>query len=657
MQVWASVNEADIGRIRPGQPVRFTVDAFPGETFRGKVAQIRLNATMTQNVVTYTVVVTTDNPDGKLLPYLTANLQVRDRPAQRRAAGAQRGAALEAAAASRSCPEARAALRPRRHARPRERRTAARVWVAGASASCGRSPVQVGLSDGLMTEIASGDVHEGERSSSARRARPRRREERGEPVRAAALRRRAPVTSAPSIRSARRATSARARQLIRLEDIHKTYHLGEVDVPVLHGVSLSIERGEMVALMGASGSGKTTLMNILGCLDRPTSGQYWLDGQEMSPLSADRAGAGAQPEDRLRLPELQPAAADHRPRERAACRWTMRRGSARSSAAAVERARALLERVGLGDRLDHEPSQMSAASSSGWPSPARWSTGPRCSWPTSRPATSTRTPASRSWRCSQLNAEEGITVVLVTHDPEVARHAHRVIRIDDGLIAEDQGTRRRGPRPARPTPTLPAVLGPRAPARRSPRGASAARCDGRSRALRRNMMRSALTALGIIIGVGAVIAMMEIGEGSRKSVEQTIASMGANTILVLARRGLQRRRHLRHRQRADAHAAGRRGDRPPGRPASTAVAPVVRARTQVIYGNRNWVPVYIYGTTPAFLARPRLGGAGRGRDVHRPRRAQRQQGLPDRPDDRARAVPGAGRRSARRSASRTSPSA
>src|SRR5262245_18716856 len=76
--------------------------------------------------------------------------------------------------------------------------------------------------------------------------------------------------------------------LIQIRDVSKTYHLGEIDVPVLDQVSFSVARGDMVALMGASGSGKTTLMKILGCLDRPSSGEYWLDGQEVSQLSSDR---------------------------------------------------------------------------------------------------------------------------------------------------------------------------------------------------------------------------------------------------------------------------------------------------------------------------------------------------------------------------------
>src|SRR4051794_16778499 len=80
----------------------------------------------------------------------------------------------------------------------------------------------------------------------------------------------------------------KASELIRLNEVHKTYHLGEMDVPVLKGVSLTINRGELVALMGASGSGKTTLMNILGCLDRPSAGKYWLNGQRIDQVSSDQ---------------------------------------------------------------------------------------------------------------------------------------------------------------------------------------------------------------------------------------------------------------------------------------------------------------------------------------------------------------------------------
>lgn len=146
-------------------------------------------------------------------------------------------------------------------------------------------------------------------------------------------------------------------ELIRLENIHKTYHLGEVDVPVLRGISLSIAQGELVALMGASGSGKTTLMNILGCLDHPTSGKYWLDGQEMSGLTSNQRALvrteklGFVFQSFNLLPRTTALQNVVMPLD-----YALQRPGA---AEAAELARTLLTRVGLAERIDHEPSQMS----------------------------------------------------------------------------------------------------------------------------------------------------------------------------------------------------------------------------------------------------------------------------------------------------------
>ncbi len=223
--------------------------------------------------------------------------------------------------------------------------------------------------------------------------------------------------------------------LIKLIDIRKTYHLGELDVPVLKGVSLSIGRSEMVALMGASGSGKTTLMNILGCLDRPTSGEYWLDGQEVSHLSTDARALVRNRKIGFVFQNF-----NLLPRTSALDNVIMPlsyTASGLSSRESRQRGRALLERVGLGSRLDHEPSQLSGGQQQRVAIARALINHPPLLFadePTGN--LDSRTSEEILAMFQDLNAQEGITIILVTHDATVAEHARRTIRIHDGLIVE-----------------------------------------------------------------------------------------------------------------------------------------------------------------------------------------------------------------------------
>ncbi len=386
-------------------------------------------------------------------------------------------------------------------------------------------------------------------------------------------------------------------ELIELQNLFKTYYLGEIEVPVLRGVSLTVARGEFVALMGASGSGKTTLMNILGCLDRPTSGHYWLDGEEVSRLSADERALirnhklGFVFQNFNLLPRTSALHNVAMP-----LTYTAEHLSDREVRLRVED---LLQRFGLGERLDHEPSQLSGGQQQrvaivralvNFP-PLLFADEPTGNL-------DSRTSDEVLQILQQLNEEEGITIILVTHNENVARYAKRVIRIHDGIIID--GTALFPAPGVEPAPTQ------TAPSRERKRvsGWSALRLQRLLRialnGLRRNVMRAALTTLGIIIGVAAVIAMMEIGRGSSSSIQRTIANMGANNLLVMPGTASSG---------GVSHGAGSVMTLTPQDsealltdcPAVRAAAPIVRARAQVIYGSRNWVPNNICGTTPAFL--------------------------------------------------------
>jgi ABC-type lipoprotein export system ATPase subunit len=223
--------------------------------------------------------------------------------------------------------------------------------------------------------------------------------------------------------------------LIELRNICKTYHIGDLDIPVLRGISLTVDRGELVALMGASGSGKSTLMNILGCLDRPTSGEYWLDGKEVSQFSSDQRAmvrnrtVGFVFQNFNLLPRTSAIENVVMPLSYASENLSEREARRRSSE--------LLERVGLGDRIDHLPSQLSGGQQQRVAIARALVNRPALLFadePTGN--LDSRTSEEVLVMFERLNQQDGITIILVTHDAAVARHAQRIIRIHDGVIQD-----------------------------------------------------------------------------------------------------------------------------------------------------------------------------------------------------------------------------
>jgi macrolide transport system ATP-binding/permease protein len=389
-----------------------------------------------------------------------------------------------------------------------------------------------------------------------------------------------------------------ADRVIEVHNAVKTYRLGDVDVHALRGVSLTVERGEFVAIMGASGSGKSTLMNMLGCLDRPTSGQYLLEGVDTASLDEPALA-------RIRSLRIGFVFQNFNLLARTSAAENVSLPLFYSGRAADSAARAhdALHLLGLDGREQSYPSQLSGGQQQRVAIARALINDPAillADEPTGN--LDSKTAEDIMTTIQAFNRQRGLTVILVTHEPDMAVFADRIVTMRDGTIVSDERRAARGAASLSPVPVQPA---PAAPIR-TPRGLEDAWSFGRmallaaARALSRNKMRSALTMLGIFIGVAALITMVAVGQGANAAVKEQIESLGTNLLIVLpgattssgVRAGFGSASTLTV---ADAEVI-KKDD-----PAVSNVGYQTRQITQVQYGSQNWSTV-VQGVSPSFLS-------------------------------------------------------
>lgn len=310
--------------------------------------------------------------------------------------------------------------------------------------------------------------------------------------------------------------------LISLKDIGKTYYNGDISVEVLHGISLDIEAGEFVAIIGQSGSGKSTLMNILGCLDQSTSGTYQLDGESVSGFGPDELAG-------LRRRTFGFVFQSYNLIPTASAQENVEVPAVYAGASAQDRhdrAEALLNTLNLGDRLDHRPNQLSGGQQQRVSIARALMNGGRiilADEPTG--ALDSQSGEEVMALLRKMN-ESGHTIIVITHSREVAEQADRLIELRDGHVVSDRTKKGRSNPEAAFGLKQKAVDGVAAIADVSEAIKMAVR------ALRANLFRTILTLLGIVIGVGSVVAMLAIGTGAQNSVLDRISSMGSNLLVV-----------------------------------------------------------------------------------------------------------------------------
>lgn len=307
--------------------------------------------------------------------------------------------------------------------------------------------------------------------------------------------------------------------LIKLVGVTKTFQNGDLSTRVLHGIDLDIYPGEFVAIIGQSGSGKSTLMNILGCLDKPSEGEYFFAGKNVSSFSADELAqlrreafgfvfqsynllAGSSACENVEMPATYSGMPPQERRERAA---------------------ELLSSLGLRARLDHRPNQLSGGQQQRVSIARALMNGGQIILADEPTGALDSNSGKEVMKLLKNLSEQGHTIILITHDSHVASHAQRLIEISDGLIVADPG-----PSVVNHPPIIDAKLqGEPSLSTELLEGAKTA-----FRSLRSNIFRTVLTLLGIVIGVGSVITMLAIGDGAKKVVVDRISAMGTNLLIV-----------------------------------------------------------------------------------------------------------------------------
>ena len=331
---------------------------------------------------------------------------------------------------------------------------------------------------------------------------------------------------------------AAGQPVIKVMDVTRTFVIGDVKVEALRGVSLTIQPGEFVAVMGSSGSGKSTLMNILGCLDRPTSGHYFFEGVDIAGLRepdlarirSERLGFVFQSFNLLARTSAI---------ENVALPLYYAASGPKRRAVRAERARAALRLLGLSDRERNTPGQLSGGQQQRVAIARALINEPSlllADEPTGN--LDTRTSHEIMETLHSLNREQGVTIVLVTHEADIAAYADRIVTMRDGKIVGDE-------RVSKPAASAALAEGERLAAFQPPvPSASTLPPSGflafalmilaaAAQAIGRNKMRSALTMLGVFIGVAALIVMVAVGNGASQAVRMQIESLGTNVVVIL----------------------------------------------------------------------------------------------------------------------------